>query len=90
MVGSREVASHIVCTGVGIVRAVFSINIVEDKQPVGVILLSKLAYYLSDNYIDIAVTVCRVCPTRFGNLAFWDPARRTRNAPLKAILAPPI
>jgi hypothetical protein len=70
MVGAREVAPHIVYIGVGIVIAVISIDIVEDKQLVGVVLLSKPAHYLSDNYIDVVVIVYGVCPTRLGNLAF--------------------
>lgn len=90
MVGAREVAPHVVCIGVGIVRLVFSIDIIEDKQPVGIILPSKPTYHLSDNYIDVAVTIYGVCLSRLRNLAFWDPARGPRNAPLEATLAPSI
>jgi hypothetical protein len=61
MIGAREVAPNIVCIGVRIVIAIISIDIVEDKQPVGVVLLNKPAHDLLDNYIDAAVLVYRVC-----------------------------
>jgi hypothetical protein len=87
MVGDREVAPNIICIGVELVIAVISIDIVEDKQPVGIVLLSKPAHDLLDNYINVVVAVCKVCPTQIGDLTLWDPARGTRNAPLNAILA---
>ena len=70
--------------------AVISFDIIEDKQLVGIILLSKPAYNLLDNYMNVAVPVRRVYPTQLGNLTLWDPAYVTRNASYQAVLAPSI
>jgi hypothetical protein len=90
VVGAREEAPNIVCIRVRIVIGVISIDIVKDKKPVGIVLLSKPAHDLSDNYINVDVPVCTECPTRLGDLALWDPACAIRNAPHQAILAPSI
>ncbi len=59
----ERVAPNIVCIGIGILIAIISIDIIKDKQPVGIALLSELAYDLLDDCIDIAVPAYRVFST---------------------------
>lgn len=62
MVGARQIFRDVVRVRVSLASVVVSVDIVEDKQPLAIVLTGKPARYLSDNYIDIGVAASRVRP----------------------------
>jgi hypothetical protein len=68
----------------------FSVNVVEDKQPSGVVRASKLGYDILYYAININAAIGRVRPTRLWNLALRYSVSVARDAASKSILTLPV
>jgi hypothetical protein len=90
VVSARQVARHIVRVWITTLNFVFSVDVVEDEQPGGVVGPGEPSQDILHHYIDVSATVSSIHPARLSNLAMRDPASAARDAALESIFAPPV